>query len=117
MLYFRRCKDFNDTACLTRIVDHLSRNSPEKYVPLTWKGNFKENRKILIYYIIVNKFEPTEDTYTYLSNDIMAHLCDKSRGLTRFYLEFLICLNQTLRCGRNRENYMVKLEHFKLKRF
>ncbi|XP_066137388.1 uncharacterized protein THADA isoform X2 [Euwallacea fornicatus] len=94
-LFLFNCGSFDDLSCLKHILLYLSKYTKRHTNPaLTWQGNFAITRTILAYYIIVNKLEETDATYTTMTNEIMSILYGPQTAMKKFCLELLISLNQ-----------------------
>ncbi|XP_050296471.1 uncharacterized protein LOC126736248 isoform X2 [Anthonomus grandis grandis] len=87
-------RDFDDLSWLKRILLYISKNVKNYVEPLTWKGNFALTRTLLACFIIINKLEETNVTYSTITNEIIGILYGRPTPMKKYYLELLICLNQ-----------------------
>ncbi|CAG9766886.1 unnamed protein product [Ceutorhynchus assimilis] len=106
-LFLCICRDYEDLHWLKTILLNLSKNVKKPTAPLTWKGNFILTRTILAYFIIVNKLEETDSTYSTITNEIMSILYGPQTIMKKFCLELLICLNQALFMYNKLDNVLV----------
>ncbi|XP_076259481.1 thyroid adenoma-associated protein homolog isoform X2 [Rhynchophorus ferrugineus] len=90
------CTEFSDVNWLKTLLAVLSKptNNGRNDIPLTWQENYVATKTILAYYIIIHKFEETDITYSTITNEIISYLYGPHNQMKRFFLEFLICLNQ-----------------------
>ncbi|XP_060526228.1 tRNA (32-2'-O)-methyltransferase regulator THADA isoform X2 [Cylas formicarius] len=91
--------DFADVHWLKRILLGLSRQIKRNALPETWRNKFAATRFVLTYYIVINKLEETDVTYSTMTNEIMSYLYGHDPYMKRFCLHFLISLNQTLQAA------------------
>ncbi|KAJ8945809.1 hypothetical protein NQ314_009031 [Rhamnusium bicolor] len=94
MLFLMRFRNYDDLDMLKNILSLLSRQIASNLLPLTSMSIFPQMRMLLVFYIIVNKFEETEATYPAITNQIMSHLYGHDIEMKRFCLNLLIYLNQ-----------------------
>ncbi|XP_030763962.1 thyroid adenoma-associated protein homolog isoform X2 [Sitophilus oryzae] len=109
-LLLQICSNFDDVPLLKNILLHLSKQGKTSDVPLTWQENFLSTRTVLAYYIINNKFEETETTYSTVTNEIMSYMYGHENSMKRFFLELLIKLNQIHLYHNQSDNAIINSE-------
>ncbi|VEN58737.1 unnamed protein product [Callosobruchus maculatus] len=85
---------FDDLNMLKAIASLLSRQITSKLLPLTSLAKFSQTRFLLLLYIVVNKFEHTDITFSTIKDQIMEQLYGQDSKMKRFCLNLLIYLNQ-----------------------
>lgn len=82
--FLHKYKQYNNLDVLKIIVQYFSCMRP------------KESHLNLIFYIVLNKFEETSNTFSLVGNNLMQFLQHDGFLLKKYALEFLICLNERL---------------------
>lgn len=80
---------------LKKIIITLSRQINSDTVPLTSKSNYYQNRSILIFYILINKFEESDLIYSTFSKHLLNQLRGNDAEMRRMCLNLIIYLHQT----------------------
>lgn len=106
-----RCSEFSDVNWLKTLLAILTKptDNGKNHIPLTWQENYVATKTILAYYIIIYKFEETDTTYSTITNEIISYLYGPHYQMKRFFLEFLICLNQKHLSYNRRDQTMVNI--------
>nr|CAI5832494.1 unnamed protein product [Callosobruchus analis] len=93
MTFLVKYPDFNDLRILKVIATQLSRQIASKLLPLTSIAKFSQTRFLLLLYIVLNKFEHVDITFSTIIDQIMQQLHGRDTIMKRFCLNLLIYLN------------------------
>nr|CAH7713689.1 unnamed protein product [Callosobruchus chinensis] len=102
MAFLVKYPNFNDLNILKAVASLLSMQMTLKQLPLTSIAKFSQTRFLLLLYIVLNKFEHTDITFTTIKHQIMQQLRGQDPIMKRFCLNLLIYMNDRKTAGRLR---------------
>ncbi|XP_050508206.1 thyroid adenoma-associated protein homolog isoform X1 [Diabrotica virgifera virgifera] len=94
MLILTKYPNYQDLDMLRNLVKILSRQITSNIEPVTSLSKYCQVRLSLLFYIVINKFEETDLTYSTVTNQIICQLYGHDLEMRKFCLNLLIYLNQ-----------------------